>query len=75
MTSGIFALSRNPIYVTDVLLLVAWALWLGSLVSWTGPPLFVAIVTRRFILPEEAKLAASFGESYESYKAKVRRWL
>ena len=75
VTSGIFALSRNPIYVTDVLLLAAWALYLGSLAPWLGLPLFIVIVTRRFIEPEEARLEAAFGESYRAYRAKVRRWI
>ncbi|MCB2011261.1 MAG: isoprenylcysteine carboxylmethyltransferase family protein [Geminicoccaceae bacterium] len=75
VTDGIFALSRNPIYVTDVLLLAGWALWLGSLSAWLGLPLFVTVVTRRAIRPEEARLAATFGRAYDDYRARVRRWL
>ena len=75
VTNGIFALSRNPIYVTDLLLLTSLALWLGSLSPWLGPPLFVAVVTKRSILVEEQRLESVFGDSYRAYKARVRRWI
>lgn len=75
VTDGVFALSRNPIYVGDTILLGGWALMLGSLTPWLGLPLFVVIVTRRAILPEEVRLQAKFGAAYTDYCRRVRRWI
>jgi protein-S-isoprenylcysteine O-methyltransferase Ste14 len=38
-------------------------------------PLFVMIITRRFILGEEAVLRAVFGAAFDRYAAQTRRWL
>jgi protein-S-isoprenylcysteine O-methyltransferase Ste14 len=75
IVDGPFALSRHPMYVGMVLILAGAALALGSLGPWIVVPLFVWQIRRRFVLPEEAKLEASFGERYVDYKRKTRRWL
>jgi protein-S-isoprenylcysteine O-methyltransferase Ste14 len=74
ITSGMYAYSRNPIYVADALILAGLALiWdAGSLVL---VPVFMAVITRRFILGEEAGLRARFGPEFSAYAARVRRWL
>lgn len=75
ITTGLYRLSRNPIYLADVLILaglaIRWQAWLALLLV----PLFMRILTRRFILPEEARLAAAFGAEYRSFAARTRRWL
>lgn len=75
VTDGVFAHSRNPIYVGDVLLLAAWALWLGNLAAAALPALFVLWMGRLQIPAEEAALHARFGAAYDAYRARVRRWL
>lgn len=75
VTEGPYAVSRNPMYVGLALLLVAWALWLGSASPWLVPPLFVALLTRFQIKPEETALAARFGEPYREYLRAVPRWI
>jgi protein-S-isoprenylcysteine O-methyltransferase Ste14 len=75
VTHGVFRFSRNPIYVADVMLLVAWALWLGDAAAFAGAALFMAYITRFQIVPEERVLAGRFGEAYRDYRARVRRWL
>ena len=75
VTGGFFAWSRNPIYVADVLVLLGAALWSGNLFAFVFVPLFVAFIDRFQIRPEERALRARFGEEYERYCAKVRRWL
>lgn len=76
VTSGIYRLSRNPMYLGMVLLLMAWATWLGSLLALgVGPALFVLFITRFQIIPEERALQARFGNAYRWYAARVRRWL
>jgi len=75
ITDGVFSFSRNPIYLGDLLLLFAWAVWLGNVVVLLPVPLFVWFISRYQIAPEEEALAARFGESYRAYSERVRRWL
>ncbi|GGC15296.1 hypothetical protein GCM10007205_25290 [Oxalicibacterium flavum] len=75
VTSGIFRWSRNPMYLSLLLLLVAYAIRLDSFAVWIGPIAFVAYVTRFQILPEERVLAEKFGDAYVAYKDRTRRWI
>lgn len=75
VTSGVFAWSRNPIYLGDLLVLVALALWWGQIVAFALLPLFVLYLNRFQIEPEEEALTHLFGEEYRQYQAQVRRWL
>lgn len=75
ITTGPFRLSRNPLYVGFVLLHVAFALLLGSVWALVGLPVAVLAVWWGAIAPEEAYLAAKFGEEYAAYRSRVRRWL
>lgn len=72
--NGIFRFSRNPMYLGMVLILAAWALWLAVPFAWLGVPLFVLVITRWQIVPEEEILLNKFGEPYRLYCQKVRRW-
>lgn len=73
--SGIFHFSRNPIYLGQVLLLAAWALVLGGISVWLWWLLFFAYLDSVQIPREEAFLHTRFGEAYEAYSQRVRRWL
>lgn len=75
VSSGIYRVSRNPMYVGFALFLVALAAVLGSLPALAGVALFVLYITRFQILPEERALRALFGADFEAYCARVRRWL
>ena len=75
VTTGIFRLSRNPIYLGDLLLLAALAVWLGNIVNLLLLVPFVWYINRFQIIPEERALADRFGASYVAYCARVRRWL
>ncbi|GAA0790380.1 methyltransferase family protein [Marinobacterium sediminicola] len=72
---GIYRYSRNPMYLSLVLMLVAWALYLGWVLSPLGWALFVLWMTRFQIRPEERILARLFGDEYRDYCRRVRRWL
>lgn len=72
---GLHRYSRNPMYLGQLLLLVAWAIFLANGLAMTLPPLFVLYITRFQILPEERALAAGFGDAYATYRGQVRRWL
>lgn len=75
VTTGVFGYSRNPIYLGDVLLLLAWALWLQSVPALLGLMVFVAYMNRVQIAAEERALTLRFGQAYTDYCARVRRWL
>jgi protein-S-isoprenylcysteine O-methyltransferase Ste14 len=75
LTTGLFALSRNPIYVANTLLVTGIALWLGNL--WMLMTcMWAAILTHYLaIRREEDHLAARFGPEWDAYKARTARWL
>lgn len=75
VTGGVYRFSRNPIYLADLLLLLAFAAWLGSLAALAVSPLLVWYLNAFQIAPEEEALAALFGDEYRAYCARVRRWL
>ncbi|MEM7378152.1 MAG: isoprenylcysteine carboxylmethyltransferase family protein [Pseudomonadota bacterium] len=75
VTEGVFARSRNPMYLGVVGILLAWAVTLGSVLALLGPVVFVAYITRFQIVPEEAALRSRFGAVYAQYCGRVRRWL
>jgi protein-S-isoprenylcysteine O-methyltransferase Ste14 len=75
VTSGIYRVTRNPMYVSLTLLLVAWALWLGALWAWAGPLALALWLDRFQIRPEEKAMTARFGDGYRRYQAQVRRWV
>lgn len=75
VTTGIYRRTRNPMYVSLVLMLVAWSLFLGGVWVWAGPLVLVLWLDRLQIRPEEAAMAARFGSRYEAYRSAVRRWL
>ena len=75
VTTGLYALSRNPIYVADAIALVGVALLVGNAAAFLMVPFFVWYVDRFQIRPEERALRARFGSGYENYCRRVRRWL
>ena len=75
VTDGVFRVSRNPMYLGLLLLLIGWAIWLGSASPWLVPPLFVIVLTVVQIIPEERALLQRFGEQYVSYQRSVARWI
>jgi protein-S-isoprenylcysteine O-methyltransferase Ste14 len=75
VTGGIYRISRNPFYLSLLLLLVAYAVRIDSAAAWLGPAFFLAYVTRFQIQPEERVLVAKFGDAYLRYQARTRRWI
>jgi protein-S-isoprenylcysteine O-methyltransferase Ste14 len=72
---GPFAWSRNPMYVAMTLALLGVAVALGSMWALGGPVAFVWVLDRSIVPWEEHSLATTFGDAYETYRARVRRWL
>jgi protein-S-isoprenylcysteine O-methyltransferase Ste14 len=75
VTSGIYQITRNPMYVGLLFCLVGWAIGLSSPLTLSGPAAFALYITRYQIEPEERALTRLFGDAYTRYTARVRRWL
>jgi protein-S-isoprenylcysteine O-methyltransferase Ste14 len=75
VTTGVFSLSRNPLYLGSAAVFLGLALLLNML--WALATLLLSIVLCHsiLILPEERYLTAKFGDEYKAYLASVRRWL
>ena len=75
VASGVYRVSRNPMYVGFLLALTGWATFLSHPLPFLFLPVFVSYMNRFQISPEERALSAKFGDEYETYKQAVRRWL
>ncbi len=75
VTWDIYRVTRNPMYVGLLIVLVAWAGILDAPWTLIGPVVFFVYISRYQIAPEEKALASIFGDAYTNYKANVRRWL
>ena len=75
VTGGWFRISRNPMYLGMVMVLLGAAILYGTLAPFLVVPLFMVLIHRRFIRHEEATLNATFGPAYAEYRRRVRRWL
>ena len=75
VTTGVYRLSRNPMYLGMVIAMIGVAWISGSASAWLVPPLFALTLWWRFIRGEEAMLADRFGTAYADYRGRVRRWV
>lgn len=75
VTSGLFRLSRNPLYLGMTIALFGVNIFLGSLSPFIFSIIFIIIMDRSFIPTEEKNLEKKFGKEYVDYKRKVRRWI
>jgi protein-S-isoprenylcysteine O-methyltransferase Ste14 len=75
VTTGVYRVTRNPMYLGLVFLLVASTVYLSVPLLLFGPLAFVLYIGRFQIRPEERVLAGLFGAEYSRYTSRVRRWL
>jgi Co/Zn/Cd efflux system component len=75
VTSGVFSITRNPMYVGMLLILVSIALWFETISGLIAIPLFIIIIDRFQIRVEEKHLIEKFGQAYRDYAQRVPRWL
>lgn len=75
VTRGVFAYSRNPIYLGLTLALMGVGLyWNTSLSLW--PAIIFFLLANFWYAPSEEKAARRvFGAAYDDYRARVRRWI
>lgn len=73
--TGVFSVSRNPLYLGAAIFLLGISLAFNSL--WALAALLLSMILCHYVLifPEERYLAAKFGDEYKDYAATVRRWL
>ena len=75
VVKGVFRVSRNPMYLALVLLLLAEALALSSPVGFLLACLFIPYMNRFQIIPEERAMEKLFGQQFNRYREEVRRWI
>jgi len=74
IASGVYKLSRNPMYLGMALLCLGIAMLFKSLVGIILIGVALVVIDRYVVAREEAYLARRFGAEYDAYRAKVRRW-
>lgn len=75
VTTGVYRWTRNPMYLGFLLMLIAWGVWLSHVTAVAWVVLFAWYLQRFQIVPEERILKSMFGEKFDEYARKVRRWL
>lgn len=75
VTSGVYRITRNPMYLGLLFLLLGWGMSLSNVLAFIPVPFYVIYMTRFQIIPEERALLKVFGDAYAEYCKKVRRWL
>jgi len=74
-TTGIYSVSRNPMYLSLLLIYTGLAFLIGNWWNIILLPLLFLVVQEYIIKREEKYLERRFGQEYLNYKSKVRRWL
>lgn len=75
VNTGIYSLTRNPMYVGFAFMLLSAVILTANYVSLVFLPIYVLYMNRFQIEPEERMLAEKFGEAYSAYLQHVRRWV
>ena len=75
VTTGPFAFSRNPMYVTNVVFQIGAAFVLDNGWILMLAPVTWLLLDRIIIAGEEHYLADKYGATYNAYRGRVRRWL
>ena len=75
VVSGVYAFTRNPMYLGLLLVIAGWAVFLSNVLAFVFLPVFVFYMNRFQIKPEERALTARFGQEFVAYKSRARRWL
>jgi protein-S-isoprenylcysteine O-methyltransferase Ste14 len=73
--TGIFSRTRNPIYLGDALVLAGLILWWDAVLALPLVPIFVWVIEKRFIEPEEDRMRRKFRMDFARYCGKTRRWI
>lgn len=75
VTSGFYAFTRNPMYLGLIVASLGAAVWFGRPLMYLAPLLVFMVTNSVFIPFEEAKMRRQFGDAFDAYTKRVRRWL
>lgn len=75
VTDGPFRISRHPMYLGMMLILLGIAFLSGSAISFISPIAFAIVIQVRVMLMEERTLERLFGAQYTAYRKRVRAWI
>jgi protein-S-isoprenylcysteine O-methyltransferase Ste14 len=75
IVDGVYGMTRHPMYLGFVLILIGVSLLLGSISPYIIVIFFAVFVEFVFIRQEEEMLEDSFHEAWVQYKSKVRKWI
>ena len=75
ITTGIFSITRNPMYLGLFFVTFSTVLFFGSWFVIIILMFFVWYITKFQIIPEEEAMEKLFGVKYDEYRQKVRRWI
>ena len=75
ITDGVYRISRNPMYLGFVLILLGIGVFMGSLIPFAIIPILAVLMDVVFIRVEERMLEEKFGERWVRYRKQVRRWI
>lgn len=75
VTDGPYAVSRNPMYLSLVMTTAGVALLLGTATPWIGPVVLAIWLDQAYVRREERHMRGLFGEAFDAYRARVRRWI
>jgi protein-S-isoprenylcysteine O-methyltransferase Ste14 len=74
-TKGIYSVSRNPMYISLLLIYTGLSFLIGNWWNLVLLPFLFLVVQEYIIKREERYLDRRFGQEYTDYKSKVGRWL
>ncbi len=75
VTSGVYQLTRNPMYLGMLLVLLGWADLLDNFLAYSGALSFFLYISAFQIKPEEEVMKGKFSQEFSQYCSQVRRWL
>ena len=75
VVNGPFGITRNPIYLSGVVVSFGITILLGSVISLLITIAFFAILNQIYVPSEEIILENKFGNEFKYYKQRVRRWI
>ena len=73
--TGAYKITRNPMYLGMLLIIISFALYKALIISLILIPLFIFYINKFQIEPEEFEMRKKFGKEYEDYCKKVDRWI
>lgn len=75
VTDGMFHYTRNPMYLGMVIILLGIGICLSSITPLIVVPVFICVITVKFIRAEEQSLEQQFVQAYTGYRSRVRQWI